>query len=372
MTEKIDVLIIGAGVIGLAIAREFAMQGREVIVVEEENSIGTGTSSRNSEVVHAGIYYEPRSLKAQLCVEGKKLLYDYCSTHGVDTRKIGKLIIAQSDTELPKLAAIEQTAILNGVFDLIELSAVEAMRLEPELRCKAALLSPSTGIIDGAAFMLSLQGEAEQYGAVLAFDSKVVSGNSYESNIEAEIKDAKGNVTRLLCNTVINCAGHGAHEAAMALTGLSSSYFPPRYLAKGSYCNVSGKLPFSHLIYPLPVPGALGIHVTLDMQGAAKLGPSIEWVDREDHTVSEHIIPEFRKAFEGFCPKIRDRRISAAYCGIRPKISGPNTNAADFFIETGKSIGAPTLINLLGIESPGLTSSLAIARHVSQIAKGAF
>jgi L-2-hydroxyglutarate oxidase LhgO len=367
MADTVDVLVIGAGVVGLAVAREFAMQGREVVVVEKASAIGTGTSSRNSEVIHAGIYYEPGSLKARLCVKGKKLLYDYCATNGVEARRIGKLIVAQSESELPKLAAIKNTAMLNGVSDLVELNAAQVRDLEPDVNCIAALLSPSTGIVDCQSLMLSLQGGAEAHGAMFAFQTKVIAGKPHSSGVEVTLEDGSGNLSHLNCATVINCAGHGAHEVAMALTSLPTANFPPRFLAKGSYCSVSGKAPFTHLIYPIPVPGALGIHVTLDMQGHARLGPNIEWVDHENYTVSETIVLEFLKACEGFWPGIRDRAISTAYCGIRPKISGPNERALDFYIATGHSLGAPRLVNLFGIESPGLTSALAISRYVESL-----
>ena len=367
IANAVEVLVIGAGVVGLAVAREFAMQGREVIVVDKASAIGTGTSSRNSEIIHAGIYYEQGSLKARLCVEGNKLLYDYCATTGVKARKIGKLVVAQSNGELPKLAAIKIAAVQNGVNDLVELNAAQVQELEPDVNCVAALLSPSTGIIDGQALMHSLQGGAEAHGALFAFLTNIVAGKAHGSGVDVTLEDGNGNLSQLNCRIVINCTGHGAHEVAMALTSLPAVNFPPRYLAKGCYCNVSGKAPFTHLIYPIPVPGALGIHVTLDMQGHARLGPNIEWVDNENYTVSESIIQEFQKACSGFWPGLRDHTISTAYCGIRPKISGPNESASDFFIATGHSIGAPRLVNLFGIESPGLTASLAIAHYVTKL-----
>ena len=369
VTDSVDVLVIGAGVIGLAVAREFAMQGREVVSVEKASAIGTGTSSRNSEVIHAGLYYEPGSLKARLCVEGKKLIYDYCATHSAKARQIGKLILAQSESELPKLYEIQKRAINNGVFGLEILNAVQVEKIEPEIQCVGALLSPSTGIIDSQQFMLSLQAEAQSYGAIFALQTTAVAGKPIANGIEVELLDAHGGKTQLHCRDVINCAGHGAHDVAMALTGGAPAQFPQHFLAKGSYCNVSGALPFKHLIYPVPVPGALGIHVTLDMQGRVRLGPNIEWITVEDYSLSETIISEFRSASEGFWPGVREREISPAYCGIRSKISGPNDPPADFFIEPCHSVGAARLINLFGIESPGLTASLAIASHVSQITK---
>ncbi len=367
MVDSVEVLVIGAGVIGLAVAREFAKQGREVLVVEKADAIGTRTSSRNSEVIHAGIYYPPGSLKARLCVEGKNRLYDYCETHRVEVRKIGKFIVAQNESELSKLAEIRERAENCGVHDLETLGVAQVKEIEPELCCVGALHSPSTGIVDSHQLMLSLQASAESYGTIVSLRTKVVAGKSVADGVEVDLEDVDGNIATLFCRNVINCAGHGAHDVAMALTHATASEFPPRYLAKGSYCTVSGTSPFKHLIYPVPVPGGLGTHVTLDMQGRIKLGPNVEWVDHEDYSLSEALVPEFREACEGFWPGIRERTISTAYCGIRPKINGPTENAADFFIETAHSAGMPRLVNLFGIESPGLTASLAIAKHVLKI-----
>lgn len=367
VTDTVDVLVIGAGVIGLAVAREFALKNREVVVVEQADAIGTGTSSRNSEVIHAGVYYEPGSLKARLCVEGKDLLYDYCASHNVEARKIGKLIVAQSDRELEKLSSIKSLGTLNGVNNLVELNAAQVQEIEPEVHCVAALLSPSTGIVDTHGLMISLQGEAETHGATFAFNTKVVSGKSHDSGITVALTNKGGSTFQLGCNIVVNCAGHGAHDVAKAITSLPPEAFPPRFLAKGSYCDVSGKAPFTHLIYPIPVAGGLGIHVTLDLQGRARLGPNVEWIDQENYSVSQSLAAEFQKACEGFWPKIRHRNVTPSYCGIRPKISGPDQSVSDFHIKTGSLIGAPRLINLFGIESPGLTSGLAIARYVESL-----
>jgi L-2-hydroxyglutarate oxidase LhgO len=364
MAHDVDVIVIGAGVVGLAVARAIAMAGREVLVVEKANAIGTATSSRNSEVIHAGIYYEPGSLKAKLCVEGKKLLYQFCADSGVGARAVGKLIVAQTTSQVAKLEALQANALKNGVTDLQLLTAEEASCLEPALRCVAALLSPSTGIVDSHGFMLALQASAEEHGATIVLQTAAASGVAGGHGISVELRGADRSTTSLVAKSVINCAGHGAHAAAAAICGFDPRHLPPRHLAKGSYCNVSGKSPFSHLVYPVPVPGALGVHVTLDMQGGARLGPNIEWVDDEDYAVSDSIIPEFRRACEGFWPGVRDRELATAYAGIRPKICSPDQTSADFLIQTSSEHGVEGLINLFGIESPGLTSAMAIANHV--------
>lgn len=364
MVDRIDTLVVGAGVIGLAVARKFALSAREVLIVDRADAIGTGTSSRNSEVIHAGIYYEPGSLRARLCVEGRQQLYTYCAERGVEARRIGKLIVAQTEAEIPKLERLLVIAKKNEVDDLSWLSAEDAARIEPELTCVRALLSPSTGIIDGHGLMLAIEADAEAHGAVLALRTTLISGTVAEGGLFVKLADESGNPFELECGSVINCAGHGAHALARSIAGLDPLLLPPRFLAKGSYCSVSGKSPFSHLIYPVPVPGALGTHVTVDMQGRARLGPNIEWVEEEDYSVSDRIVPEFVAAVEGYWPGIRDREVTASYCGIRPKVHGPNQNAADFVIQGPKTHGVTGLVNLFGIESPGLTSSLAIADFV--------
>lgn len=364
MGHDIDVMVIGAGVVGLAVARAFAMAGREVLVIEKADFIGTGTSSRNSEVIHAGIYYAPGSLKAKLCVEGKKLLYRFCAESGVVARAVGKLIVAQTESEIIKLEALQEKARENGVSDLQWLTATDAQRLEPELCCVAALLSPSTGIVDSHGFMLALQTDAEKHGASIAFQTSVASGFAGENGISVDLISADQSTMKLVARLLVNCAGHGAHATAAAIGGYELRHLPPRFLAKGSYCDVSGKSPFSHLIYPIPVPGALGVHVTLDMQGNARLGPDIEWVDEENYAVSDSIIAEFAGACEGFWPDVVNRKLTASYAGIRPKIHGPDMTSADFLIQGPSDHGVSGLINLFGIESPGLTSAMAIANHV--------
>lgn len=367
MAHDIDVLVIGAGVVGLAVARAFAMAGREVLVVESANSIGTATSSRNSEVIHAGIYYEPGSLKATLCVEGRKLLYQFCTESGVAALAVGKIIVAQTPDQVTKLKALQTNAVKNGVTDLQWLTGSEAADLEPNLRCIAALLSPSTGIVDSHNYMLALQASAETHGATVALRTTVMSGAAGDNGVSVALKHVDQSTTSLLAKSVINCAGHGAHSVAAAIDGFDARHLPPRFLAKGSYCAVSGASPFRHLIYPLPVPGALGIHITLDVHGQARLGPDIEWIDEENYSVSATIIPEFVRACEAYWPDVRKHELTVSYAGIRPKICGPGQASADFLIQGSGDHGVKGLINLFGIESPGLTSSIAIADRVLRL-----
>ena len=364
MTPDVDALVIGAGVVGLAIARGLSMAGRDVLVVDAADAIGTGTSSRNSEVIHAGIYYEPGSLKARLCVEGKRLLYRFCAESGVEARRLGKLIVSQTNAEEPKLAGLKQIAEQNGVDDLVWLTSQQARELEPDINCTAALLSPSTGIVDSQGLMLALQAVTEANGGTVALRTVVTAGECGPDGFRVCLRDSSGSESSIQCRAVINSAGHGAHAIAAALHGYDKTLLPPRFVAKGNYCNVSGPSPFRRLIYPIPVPGALGIHVTLDLQGRARLGPNIEWVDKEDYAVSDSIIPEFQQACAGFWPGIVNRTLTTAYCGLRPKVHGPDKASADFIIQGPAQHGVNGLVNLFGIESPGLTSSLAIASAV--------
>ena len=365
MTESIETLVVGAGVVGLAIARTLARAGHEVMIVDTAADIGTETSSRNSEVVHAGIYYPAGTLKAELCVEGRRLLYEFCRDWGVDARAIGKLIVATTEAEISKLMALRDAAIRNGVKDLAWLSEKETARIEPEVSCKAALLSPSTGIVDAHGLMRALLGDAEAHGAMLALRTRFLSATGAGTGFDARFAESSGETFVLNCRNIVNSAGHGAHAAATAIAGVDAARLPPRFLAKGNYCSVSGRSPFSHLIYPIPVPGALGTHVTLDLAGRVRLGPDIEWVDELDYSVSDAIVPRFAEACQQFWPGVKDRGIGPSYCGIRPKVHGPETGFADFVIDGPRHHGVAGLVNLFGIESPGLTSSLAIGRLVS-------
>jgi L-2-hydroxyglutarate oxidase LhgO len=363
MTDTIDVVVAGAGVVGLAVARAFAQAGREVLVVEKESAIGRHTSSRNSEVIHAGIYYEPGSLKARMCVEGKALLYDYCAKAGVPFKTSGKLIVAQSAEEIPRLKTLQQNAIACGVHDLVWLAGAQAMRLESQLYCVAALLSPSTGIVDSGQLMLALQADAESSGAMVALNSRVVSGSMTSDGLDLSIVSDDGEVTLMRTRLLVNCAGHGAHDLAAAIEGYNLAILPPKFFARGNYCSVSGRSPFTHHIYPIPVPGGLGTHVTNDLGGSAKLGPNVKWISELNYDVDQDIAQTFIAACEGFWPGIRDRAVTPSYCGVRPKISGPGEANADFCIQRIAQNGVG-LINLFGIESPGLTSSMAIAQHL--------
>ena len=357
-----DSTVIGAGVVGLAVARRLAQSGREVLVLEAEKTIGVHTSSRNSEVIHAGLYYPEGSLKARLCVEGRKMLYAYCAEHGVPARRLGKLIVATDERQAPRLEALRKRGLANGVDDLVMLSREEARRLEPEVECVAALLSPSTGIIDSRALMLSLQGEAEAFGAGFAFRTKVAAVVPRPGGYE--VRTAGGEA--VACRALVNCAGHGAHEIARRIENYPERLIPPRFLAKGNYFAVSGRAPFSHFIYPLPVEGGLGVHVTLDLGGRLRLGPDVHWVEDLDYAPvsgQEEVFQAeiFRAAVRRYWPGIEEREIASSYCGIRPKIAGPGAEAADFRIDGPETHGMKNLVNFFGIESPGLTSSLALA-----------
>ncbi|HEY6513236.1 MAG TPA: NAD(P)/FAD-dependent oxidoreductase [Burkholderiaceae bacterium] len=362
--ERVDCVVVGAGVIGLACARALAQAGREVIVVEAENAFGTATSARNSEVIHAGIYYPTGSLRALACVRGKALLYEYCASHHVGHRRCGKLIAAQNDAEIAQLQVIEQRARANGVADLQWLTRDEARALEPQLQCTRALLSPSTGIVDSHGLMLALLGDAQAAGAMLALQSRVERAAVTASGIELEVGgDA---ATSLLAAAVVNSAGHGAPLLAAATSGLPAEHVPPRYFAKGNYFTLSGRSPFSRLIYPAPGESShLGVHLTLDLGGQAKFGPSFRWIDALDYTLDEAEAEHFYGEVRRFWPGLPDGALQPGYVGVRPKIRGPGEPAQDFRIDGPAAHGVPGLVNLFGIESPGLTSSLAIAEQVA-------
>jgi L-2-hydroxyglutarate oxidase LhgO len=363
--ERVDVLVTGAGVVGLAVARRLARAGREVVVAEAAGAIGTGTSSRSSEVIHAGIYYPKGSLKARLCVAGREALYGYCAERGIPHRRAGKLIVAAEAAEVPRLEAVRAAAAANGVA-LERLDGAEARALEPELVCAGALLSPFTGVVDGHALMLSLQGEAEDHGAVVALHAPLTGGGSGAGGLEAEIGgDAP---LRLSCRAVINAAGLGAWEAARAL-GTPEAAVPPRFLAKGNYyAPEPRRAPFGRLIYPLPEEGGLGVHLTLDLAGNARFGPDVEWLGEgdPDFRVSPDREAAFRTSIRRWWPGIDGRALVPDYCGIRPKLSGPGEPAADFRIDGPEIHGVAGLVNLFGIESPGLTACLAIADLVAE------
>jgi len=361
--EKVDSIVIGAGVIGLAVARALAEQGREVIVLEAESAIGMHTSSRNSEVIHAGIYYPRGSLKAQLCVAGRQALYRYCAERGVEHRRCGKLIVATSESQAPQLDKIRAQAAANGVADLAPLTAAEAIAMEPQLHCVAALHSPSTGIIDSHAYMLALQGDAENAGAAFVFRSPVAGGRIVADGIELEVGGAEP--MRLKAATVVNSAGLHAQKTAASLEGFPREHVPPTYYAKGNYYTLAGRSPFAHLVYPVPEAAGLGVHLTIDLGGQARFGPDVEWIEHLDYEVDPRRADSFYAAIRTYWPGLKDGDLMPGYCGIRPKIQAPHEPASDFLIEGPREHGVPGLVNLFGIESPGLTASLAIAEYVA-------
>jgi L-2-hydroxyglutarate oxidase LhgO len=384
--DRIDTLVIGAGVVGLAVARALALQGREVIVVEREGAIGQGVSSRNSEVIHAGLYYPTASLKARLSVEGKDMLYRHCAERAVPVHNCGKLVVATHHAQLPKLHAIAAQAQANGV-PVSLLTADEARAMEPNLHCTAALHSPTTGIVDSHALMLSLQADLEQAGGMVALASEVsgirfvaaqkaTEGENFEGNTQV-VGDfiasvaTKTEAMEFCAKRVVNAAGLFAPQVASRIQGLNQRHVPTAHFAKGHYFSLSGNAPFSRLIYPVPEPGGLGVHLTLDMGGQAKFGPDVQWLnatspDPLDYAVDASRSEAFYAEVRKYWPALQDGALQPSYSGIRPKIVGPGQDAADFAIQGPRTHGLAGLVNLFGIESPGLTSALAIAKLVAQ------
>src|SRR5450830_155226 len=368
MTERIDCVVIGAGVVGLAIAREFASSGREVVIVEADNSIGNGISSRNSEVIHAGIYYRPGSLKATLCVQGRALLYRYCEERHIAHQRCGKLLVATSAEQAERMQAIAAHAAHNGVHDLCAIDATHARELEPALECVGALLSPSTGIVDSHGLMQQLLADAEADGAMLALQSEVVGARRDASGIVLDVLTAAGEQMSLSTGLVINAAGLAAPRLARLFEGLAAQQVPRAYFAKGNYFSLSGKTPFSRLIYPLPEDGGLGVHLTLDLAGQARFGPDVEWLETSDDRALDYAVDlrrseRFYASIRRYWPALPDASLQASYSGVRPKLTG-TSKEEDFVISGPAQHGYTGLINLFGIESPGLTSSLAIAQYV--------
>ncbi len=364
--DSVQTVVIGAGVIGLAIARELALSGREVVVLEREKAFGTVTSARNSEVIHAGIYYEPGSLKARVCVDGRQRLVEFCRSHGVGHRICGKLIVAASDAERAGLEKIERRAQAAGVHSLRWLDGAQAGALEPALSCRHALLSPETGIIDSHGLMLALLGEAEDRGAMLALLSEVSSGEVRADGFELEVAGEAGPM-RLRCRELVNAAGLGAQGVASRIQGLAAGSVPPLHLAKGNYFSLSGRCPFSRLIYPIPNEAGLGVHLTLDLGGQGRFGPDVEWVSETGYEVDPRRGDSFYDEIRTYWTDLPDGALQPAYAGMRPKLVGPDAPAADFRIDGASVHGAPGLVNLFGIESPGLTGCLAIASRVREV-----
>jgi L-2-hydroxyglutarate oxidase LhgO len=363
MSERVDCVVIGAGVVGLAIARGLARRGHETLVLEAADAIGTVTSARNSEVIHAGIYYPQGSLKARLCVAGRQMLYAFCDAHGVEARRCGKLIVATGDVQVPKLCAIRAAGAANGVADLELIGARDALALEPDLRCVAALWSPSTGIIDSHGFMLALQGELEGAGGTVVLDTPVHSGECAAGGIRLVAGPDAG--YEIEAARVVNCAGLSAQSVSRALRGLEAATIPPLHYAKGNYYGLTGRAPFRHLIYPVPEDGGLGVHLTLDLGGRARFGPDVEWIGSLDYEVDPARSERFYAAIRSYWPQLPDGALKPDYAGIRPKLSGPGTAAQDFVIQGPQVHGVAGLVNLYGIESPGLTASLAIGDYVA-------
>ena len=362
--EKIEGVVIGAGVVGLAVARALALQGREVMVLEAADAIGTGTSSRNSEVIHAGIYYPQGSLKALLCVQGRAMLYDYCAARGVGHSRCGKLLVATSDEQVAQLQGIIKKAAANGVHDLVLISREQAQAMEPALQCVAAVHSPSTGIVDSHALMLAFQGDLENAGGLVVLNSPLAHAHCLPGAITLVANDG----TELQARWVVNSAGLQAQALALRFAGLPAQAVPPSYFAKGNYFTLAGRSPFSRLIYPVPEAAGLGVHLTIDLGGQAKFGPDVQWVESSDDLVvdparGDAFYAEVRK----YWPDLKDGALLPGYAGMRPKIQAPDEPAKDFLIQGPAAHGVAGLVNLFGIESPGLTSSLAIGGLVSRI-----
>ena len=361
--DEVECIVVGAGVIGLAVARALALAGHEVLVLDRAWTIGFETSSRNSEVIHSGIYYPKDSLKATTCVEGRRRLYGYCREHGVAHARLGKIIVASDEAEIPALEKIAAAARANGVDDVERLDAAEARRLEPELHCVAALFSPSTGIIDSHGLMLAFLGEAEAAGAMIVLRTPILAGRVRADGFELSTGGDEPDIIR--CRYLINAAGLYAPALAQAIQDVPPETIPPAYFCRGVYFTLSGKTPFRHLVYPVPPPGGLGVHITLDLAGQARFGPDVEWISSVDYTVNPERGEAFYAAVRRYWPSLRDGALQPGYAGIRPKISGPTEPAADFVVQGPSTHGVPGLVNLYGIESPGLTASLALADEVA-------
>ncbi|MDG4721271.1 MULTISPECIES: NAD(P)/FAD-dependent oxidoreductase [Thalassospira] len=367
MTADIQTIVIGAGVVGLACARSLARTGREVLIIEQHDSIGTETSARNSEVIHAGIYYPKGSLKAKLCVSGREMLYRYCAENGISHKRTGKLIVATAEDQLEALRGIEHKARENGVEDLVWLSQTEALEREPALNCVGALNSPSTGIVDSHQLMVTLLGEAENHGATLALNSKVTSVDYANGLYSVTTCDADGEEMSLTCAELIVAGGLHTQTIGRNFTGLGQDTVPPQHYARGCYFTLSGKAPFSTLIYPAPEQAGLGIHLTLDLGGQARFGPDVTWVDQPNYDVPEERRAAFAEAIRKYYPDLNEDALQTGYAGVRPKIQAPGEAARDFMIAGEKSHGLNGLVMLYGIESPGLTASLAIGEQVANL-----
>jgi L-2-hydroxyglutarate oxidase LhgO len=364
--EHVDCVVVGAGVVGIAVARALALAGREVIVLDAAEGIGTETSSRNSEVIHAGIYYPKDSLMARFCVQGRRRLYAFCAERGVPFNNCGKLIVATDADEAERLAGIRARAEANGVEGMRLLTAEEARAMEPALQCVAALHSTTTGVIDSHAYMLALQGEAEHAGAVFVFHSPVTAGRVIDGGVALEVGGAEP--MQLSCNLLVNSAGLHAPALALKIVGMPTQLIPGAWYAKGNYFTLTGRSPFARLIYPVPVPGGLGVHLTLDLGGQARFGPDVEWIDDIDYTVNPHRADGFYAAVRRYWPALKDGALQPGYSGIRPKIVPRGAPAQDFVVQGPQVHGVAGLVHLFGIESPGLTAAVALADYVREVA----
>ncbi len=363
MTGRVDCVVIGAGIVGLALARAVAMAGREVIIVEQADTIGSETSSRHSEVIHAGIYYPPGSRKAEFCVAGKHALYEFCESHGVPYKRCGKIIVATSEDQQADLERLHNNATECGVRDLEWMTPEDVARMEPEVHCVRALWSPSTGIVDSHALMLALQGDAEEAGAMLALLTPATGGQVMNDGIRL---DCGGDAAMsVVADIVINSAGLHAQKVAQSISGVPAETIPPIHYCKGNYYTLSSSPPFLRPIYPVPERAGLGVHVTVDLAGQVRFGPDTEWIDEIDYDVDPVRADSFYEAVRKYYPALADGAIAPGYAGIRPKLQAPGEGARDFVIQGPDDHGVSGLINLYGIESPGMTAALAIADHVA-------
>jgi len=372
--DQVDALVIGAGVVGLACARALAQAGLDVVIVERATHFGQGVSSRNSEVIHAGLYYTPGSLKARLCVQGNAALYTYCQDHGVQALRCGKLVVATREADVPGLRALQARGLANGVPGLELLTRAQARTLEPALECAAALHSPASGIVDSHGLMTALLGDAERAGAVLACNSGFAGAEPCAHGWRVQTEAAAGDTPfQLQARWLINAAGLDAQAVAAAMAGFPAGHIPARHLAKGHYFSLSGRAPFSRLIYPLPVDGGLGVHLTLDLGGQAKFGPDVQWLSSDapgsalDYEVDATRSPAFEAEVRRYWPALPPNALAPAYSGVRPKLSGPGEPPADFRVDGPAQHGCAGVVQLFGIESPGLTASLALGQAVAGI-----
>jgi L-2-hydroxyglutarate oxidase LhgO len=360
--DRVDIAIVGAGVVGLAVARALARSGREVVVIEKEPGVGRHTSSRNSEVIHAGFYYPPGSNKARLCVAGRHAMYRYCEENEIAHRRLGKLLVATRDDEIPALEKLRAQAEQNGVDDLAWLDAGELRALEPALAGVCAIHSPSTGILNSDELMRALRRDAEAAGAQIALGTTLLRGRAAEHGV---VLSTSGNdAATLLASMVVNAAGPWAPSVARSIQGVPAAAIPTAYFAKGHYASLRGRAPFSRLVYPVPVPGGLGVHYTLDLGGQARFGPDVTWVDGVDYAFDESRLQAFYSTIRRYYPGLADGDLGPGHTGVRPKIVPAGAPDADFVIQGPSVHGVPGLVNLFGIESPGLTASLALAEEV--------